>query len=483
MPYSVTADGPDPLGVFGIGYDEEGELYSASPLPGAVRVDPADPRIDVSAKFALQRMLRGDAGAQQDASGMIGAIQAGRLTGIYGDDLYAAVKVARRLSTERWLLVPKGEDAVLILDPAAPTQAPPTIIFRGGEGKPPNDGVRRIPQRLDPALRKAWASFLLLRAGQLVRCDTGPVGAELGGGELGALVTNLVPTVFCQLRQPRRPRRPVPGPPTVPPVPVLVRSSTAVFLAEGPANVSSGFFCPFVNQGSFSWNVEYRLRFPPSAENGLWRTGFVQNLIADDFEAVYANTPPKRYTVRGPLVDFNREQIVDQPALISTIPFVFSPPIAALDPETNRQVTFRNPGSHFHKVGVGEEREFRIAYGDRLGFALDLRLNGNPNRQLLSVKRTVKFLAFLVSISPSNSIVVHAVSTPIVVRTDLKVGSDNVLFGATSVGKPRRPDLRRSDRPKPVTSGRTANEVSRAKLACLGILTSPLCPKAVCPER
>ncbi len=183
--------------------------------------DVIDSRIDVSAQFALLRMQREGGAAAVDAAQMLEAIKiTNQLAGIFGDDLRAAADLARRLNTQRWLLVPNGEDAALVLDPAAPTVAPPTIIFRGGEGRPPRDGVRSIPQRLDPALRKAWATFQLLRAGRLVQCNLlipgGPpsFGASVESQALlGAAISNLVPSILCT------------NPQHVPPI-------------EGPATVS-----------------------------------------------------------------------------------------------------------------------------------------------------------------------------------------------------------------------------------------------------
>ena len=95
-----------------------------------LQIDPTDKRIDVGAKFALQRMLKVPDTAV-DAARLIRGINGKTLAGIFGDDLAAAVKVAQAHGTQRWLLVPKGEDAALVMDAAAPLDAPPTIIFRG----------------------------------------------------------------------------------------------------------------------------------------------------------------------------------------------------------------------------------------------------------------------------------------------------------------------------------------------------------------
>ncbi|HEX6699978.1 MAG TPA: hypothetical protein VF101_04535 [Gaiellaceae bacterium] len=140
----------------------------------------------MSAKFSLQRLLRGPNAAA--AGEAIAAINTGALAGIFGDDLRAAVEVARRHGTQRWLLVPRGEDAALVLEPSDLVHAPPTIIFR--------DAARNDRARLDRALVRAIRSFALWRAGRLACQLAAPVQAEVGSA--ATVLGNIVP--FCQLR-------------------------------------------------------------------------------------------------------------------------------------------------------------------------------------------------------------------------------------------------------------------------------------------
>ncbi len=149
-----------------------------------LRIDPTDKRIDVGAKFALQRMLKVPDTAV-DAARLIRGINGKTLAGILGDDLAAAVKVAQAHGTQRWLLVPKGEDAALVMDAAAPLDAPPTIIFRGD-----TPDIRNKPARLDPALQKASRTFDLWQRRQI-----GPCAARASA----VPVANLVPAAFCHL--------------------------------------------------------------------------------------------------------------------------------------------------------------------------------------------------------------------------------------------------------------------------------------------
>lgn len=149
-----------------------------------LQINPTDKRIDVGAKFALQRMLKVPDTAL-DAARLIRGINGGTLAGIFGDDLLASVKVAQAHGTQRWLLVPKGEDAALVLDAAAPLDAPPTLIFRGD-----TPDIRNKQARLDPALQKASRTFDLWQRQQI-----GPCAASASA----VPVRNLVPSSFCHL--------------------------------------------------------------------------------------------------------------------------------------------------------------------------------------------------------------------------------------------------------------------------------------------
>jgi peptidoglycan hydrolase-like protein with peptidoglycan-binding domain len=179
---------------------------SPIPLPVPVPSGPAgNDRIDVCAQFALQRMQRADATAQADGAGMLAAVQSGQLAGIINNTTGAAVQLAQRHGATRFDLVPRGEDAALVLDPTSPLNAPPSIVFRGVETKPgePTPCPRR--ERIDPALRKAWATFLLFKSGQLARCDLPDPGASTAFGAAEAfplcgVVPNLFPQILGQIR-------------------------------------------------------------------------------------------------------------------------------------------------------------------------------------------------------------------------------------------------------------------------------------------
>src|SRR5262249_29140676 len=199
-----------------------------------------------------------------DASGLLAAVKSGALAGIYGANLFAAVKLAQKLGTVWWELVPPGEDAALVIDPTEPL-VPPTIVFRavqtvGGQQK------CLVKTRLDPALRKAWATHLKSRRGELVPCNLIRVSDE-GRSELAGPSPPLP-------RADPRPADQVPitsrayrERPTADPV--LVGSATAVFVGLSAGPTVDGFFCPCIRQAGFSWSIGCSLLFPKGSEGGI----------------------------------------------------------------------------------------------------------------------------------------------------------------------------------------------------------------------
>jgi phosphatidylserine/phosphatidylglycerophosphate/cardiolipin synthase-like enzyme len=138
-----------------------------------------DPRIDVHAQFAIQRMRKS---APPAAQAILADVKSGALGGIYKEDEAVPARAAKRHGRGWWEIIPSSQAAVLLLDAAAPFSAPPLIVFR--------DGVRSDPAKLDPALLAAWRSFRLWRAGRLKACP-GIIVAE--ANTLGTRVPNVVP--------------------------------------------------------------------------------------------------------------------------------------------------------------------------------------------------------------------------------------------------------------------------------------------------
>ena len=436
--------------------------------------DVIDTRIDPCAQFSLLRMRDGGGGARADAVGLLRAVQSGALAGIYGSNLLASVKLAQKVGTVWWELVPKGEDGVLVVDPTDPL-APPTVVFRAIQTAGPQQKCLDRT-RLDPALRKVWQSFQIFRSGKLVRCDTlpKPVSAE---AEFSAplVIAGIIPP-FCA-----QPRVPTEQTPTA--SPVLIKSSTAVFLRFPADTTVDGFFCPCIRQAGFSWSIECQLLFPKGSEGGTWRVGFVQNMLSDEFEAIYQGAPPKRYRIDSPLVDFNEQDAIRQD-LQSTIPFVLTQKIRSPD---GNVIPFSNPVFVRQLSGTPTTETFQLAYADMPSFAIDPKLDGDPQSPLLSVRRRVRFRAFLISMLTDfpkgarpvvRRTVVHAVSEIFGVSTSVrfsKAGAFQVLFNIVEPQAPAVPKLIARSSPVPVISGTSANDASRARYADLGISTHPAC--------
>ena len=170
-----------------------------------------DTRIDPCAQFSLLRLRDAGAGPLADAAGLLGAVKSGALAGIYGANLLAAVKLAQKLGTVWWHLLPDAEDAALVIDPTDPL-ALPTIVFRAVQtAAGPQKCLDR--SRLDPALRKAWQSFQVFQTGTLVRCDTPPKVASTQAEAFGpAVIANIIPPFCGQPRVPTTPPSPKPRP-------------------------------------------------------------------------------------------------------------------------------------------------------------------------------------------------------------------------------------------------------------------------------
>src|SRR5215218_2166831 len=100
-----------------------------------------DPRIDVHAQFAIQRLSRNPATAR-DAAAMLATVKSGEIGGIYKEDQKVPALLARKFGLGWWQILSPGDDAALVIDPD-----PPILVFR--------DKVRSNPARLDPALVRA----------------------------------------------------------------------------------------------------------------------------------------------------------------------------------------------------------------------------------------------------------------------------------------------------------------------------------------
>ncbi len=154
-------------------------------------------RIDVFAQKALLRMSKNPA-MSADANEMAAAVKSGSLGGIYKEDEKVPALRARKMNSSWWLIIPKGEDAVLFLDPEKPKTGVPIIVFR--------DSVRSLPHRLDPALFKAWQTYKIWkqttqgRTYPVRQCGTiTPNGVVMAKAFSGKPLSNLTPSILCQV--------------------------------------------------------------------------------------------------------------------------------------------------------------------------------------------------------------------------------------------------------------------------------------------
>ena len=173
--------------------------------------DVIDQRISVPAQHSLVRLSKNPV-TSADAVGLLEAVKAGRLGGIFCVNWQKPAQRAIRLGKSWWTVIPPGEDAVLMLDPGNPTNGQPLIAFRRELDPRPKQGCGRLPNekllppspsRLDAALRKAWSTYTLFRNHRLTSCtrvvsDDGVIAAELAGTrQLSLVPRNLSPPILC----------------------------------------------------------------------------------------------------------------------------------------------------------------------------------------------------------------------------------------------------------------------------------------------
>ncbi|WP_420147888.1 hypothetical protein [Spirosoma sp.] len=125
--------------------------------------DVIHPNIDVHAQYALQRMRRSpDPAARVDGNEMVGAIYGERLFGIFKEDQYWPAQLAKDVGMGWWQLIKPGKDAAAVIFENNDKLQIRILVFR--------DKVRSNPQRLDPALRKAWQDMkeLMITSGTIL---------------------------------------------------------------------------------------------------------------------------------------------------------------------------------------------------------------------------------------------------------------------------------------------------------------------------
>jgi hypothetical protein len=136
--------------------------------------DVVDNRISVPAQHSLVRLSKAPL-TSADAVGMLEEIKSGRLGGIYCVNWQKPAQRSLRWGQSWWTIIPKGEHAILMLDPGNPTRGQPLIAFRrtlhpdcgllSGEAR-----YAPLPDRLDQALLKAWSQYRMWQAANSPVC-------------------------------------------------------------------------------------------------------------------------------------------------------------------------------------------------------------------------------------------------------------------------------------------------------------------------
>ena len=165
--------------------------------------DVIDDRISIPAQHSLVRLSKNSA-TNADAVGMLEEVKAGRLAGIFCVNWQRAAQRALRLGKSWWTAIPKGEDAVLLLDPDDLMGGAPIIAFRRDLDPACGllQGEKRFdpdPLRLDRALRQVWSTYQLLRTGTLSRCPAQPGVILAEAPSLESSLANVVPPILCQV--------------------------------------------------------------------------------------------------------------------------------------------------------------------------------------------------------------------------------------------------------------------------------------------
>jgi len=318
------------------------------------------PRIDVDAQRAIRRMSQGDEAASTDANDMFEAVTNGQLAGIFAVNQRVPALRANRMGIGWWQLIPEGQDSAVVLEPGQPTSPPPVgdqaplIAFR--------DAVRKEPPRLEAALRNAWASFRLLRSGELRSCE--PEGAVLTAsvaeaGPTPALIplANIVP-VLCQLRptppQPRPPAPPGRRPPSRPSATASLRSGTFIEILQGGGSIRvptlphAGLFD--ISIGTIVvGGVNLVARLP---RGGDWQIGVVQNVVVHQGSLLY-RLGTVRWFSGAPLLD-----------VLDRATDIWGPPPPTPIPIGGADLTIPNPVTVTANAGDGSAGPFNIALAD-----------------------------------------------------------------------------------------------------------------------
>ncbi len=170
--------------------------------------DVIDNRISIPAQHSLVRLSKNPR-TNAAAVGLLNDVKKRRLGGISCVNWQKAAQRAQKLGKSWWTVIPPGEDAMVLLDPANPLAGQPLIVFR--RELDPDCGLLKgekrfaaKPARLDAALLKVWSSLRRMRRSKPRLCPVrrpGPIEAE----QVPAFtcIANIIPPILGQIVPPR----------------------------------------------------------------------------------------------------------------------------------------------------------------------------------------------------------------------------------------------------------------------------------------
>lgn len=125
-------------------------LLATALLPATVlaqdteALDVVDPRIDVHAQWALQRLAQANGATEAIARGLMAAVQQGTLGGIYLEDQQVPALMAQRAGIGWWQIIPSERQAAIY---AGAGETPVVVLRRG---------LANQPRPFDAALGWIW---------------------------------------------------------------------------------------------------------------------------------------------------------------------------------------------------------------------------------------------------------------------------------------------------------------------------------------
>ena len=117
--------------------------------------------IDVHIQYALQSLSKGNSDQHSVAHAMLKDVKSGKLDGAYLEDQGEPAKRAQALDTWWGTLIPKGQDAILLM--GVKSGQDPIIVL--------DKEIRKNIPRRDDAVYNMYKLFESWKKGELVKCS------------------------------------------------------------------------------------------------------------------------------------------------------------------------------------------------------------------------------------------------------------------------------------------------------------------------